>query len=205
MDFWKVVKLRRSVREFSKRPLSNRLINLILEAASLAPSGSNQQNWSFIVVKDKVIKERLKDSVVERVEELASKMDSKTARTNFISQTRYFTFFSEAPVVIVVVMKPYDSLTARILARYEKNIKYTSTAGIQSVAAAIENMLLAVASLGLGACWMTGPLIAKASLERTLDIKPPDELLALLPIGYPKRPPVPKKHTKPLKEIMKVI
>ncbi len=205
MDFWKVLRIRRSVREFSKRLIPDNIIDSVIEAASLAPSGSNQQNWYFIIVKNNDIKEKLKKAVADRIEELASNMESNTAKKNFISHGKYFTFFSEAPVVVACVMKPYDSLTARLLKRYDKNSIYTSTAGIQSVAAAIENMLLAAASLGLGACWMTGPLIAKTSLEAILDIKPPDELLALVPIGFPKRPPVPKKHTKPLEEIMKVV
>ena len=79
-------------------------------------------------------------------------------------------------------MKPYDSLTARILSRYGMGSEYGSTAGIQSVAASIENLLLAAADLGLGACWMTGPLIAREGLELVLDIKNPNQLLALIPI-----------------------
>ncbi|OIO38591.1 MAG: hypothetical protein AUJ75_02615 [Candidatus Omnitrophica bacterium CG1_02_49_10] len=128
-------------------------------------------------------------------------MGSKKAKEEFGAYSRYFTFFSGAPVVIAVVAKPYDSTTARILKTYDGNVSYSSSAGIQGVAAAIENMLLTAAALGLGACWMTGPLIAKDGLEKVLGIKAPNELAALIPLGYPVKEPIPNEFPESIENI----
>lgn len=201
-DFWCIVRERRSVRSFSSKEVPDEYIKKILKAAYVAPSGGNQKNWEFIVIRDKQKREGLREVVLKRIEEILLKMVSEKARREFKNYSKYFTFFGSAPVVIAVVMKPYDSLTARILKRYLGDEKYESMAGIQSVSAAIENMLLATTALGLGACWMTGPLIAKKDLQDVLDINPPNELVALVPIGFPKYKPRPNEFPESLKDFV---
>lgn len=192
-DFWKVIKTRRSVRELKDKDVPLKYIRKIVEAASFAPSGSNKQNWHFIVVRDKDIKDKMRQAVETRIGEFGRRM-SDEERKNLYQHAQYYTFFANAPVVVAVVMKPYISYTAELLKRYDPQTKYVSSAGIQSVSAAVENMLLAARALGLGSCWMTGPLIAKGALEDILNIKPPDELLALVPVGFPKLfPKAPKR------------
>lgn len=185
-EFWQVLKQRRSVRKFSDRKVPDGLIKKIIQAALVAPCGGGQRNLEFIVIKNNALKIELKKKVQERIDYFVKKMNSPRAKREFSSYGTYFTFFDQAPVVIAIILKPYDSLTGRMLEKYEGNLSYLKNAGIETVSAAIENMLLAVASLGLGACWMTGPLIAKESLEVTLKISLPNELLALIPIGYAK-------------------
>lgn len=185
-DFWHVVKHRRSARAFLKKTVPEQYIQIILKSAYLAPSGSNQKNWEFIVLKDNSKKHELKSIVFKKINEITALMSSERARKEFKNYSKYFTFFSDAPVVIITVIKPYDSLTARILKRYCAEERYESFAGIQSVSAAIENMLLAATALGLAACWMTGPLIAKKDLETILNIQYPSEIAALIPLGFPK-------------------
>ena len=202
MDFWDVICARRSVRAFAKQDVSDTDIKKLLQAAHIAPSGSNQKNWHFIVVKSGEVKSKMKQAVIDRVEGLIGKMNSAKAKSEFRGYSQYFTFFTDASCVIAVVMKPYDSTSGRILKMYEKNTTYSSTAGLQGVAAAIENMLLAAAALGLGGCWMTGPLIAKEALERILKVEPPNELLAIVPIGYPKDTPKPHKLPEDLSGAM---
>lgn len=204
-DFWDVIKGRRSVRSFGDKEVPDEYIEKILKAAHVAPSGSNQRNWEFIVIKDKQGKEELKEIVVKRIDEISSKIVSEKAKREFKNYSKYFTFFSDAPVVIAVVMKPYDSLTARILKRYLADAKYESMAGIESVSAAIENMLLAATALGLGACWMTGPLIAKGELQKAIGISNPSELVALVPIGFPKHKPSPNEFPRSMKDFVRFL
>jgi len=52
MDFMEVVKKRLSIRRYKTDPVPDELLNQVLEAARLAPSGGNTQPWHFIVVKD---------------------------------------------------------------------------------------------------------------------------------------------------------
>jgi len=78
--------------------------------------------------------------------------------------------------------------------------RYQVNAGLQSVASAITQFLLAAYSLGYGTCWMTGPLVAKPELESALSLRPPEELLAVVALGKPDSPP-PKPARKPPEEV----
>jgi nitroreductase len=56
MNLLDAIKERRSIRKYKNDAVSNKLIIEMLEAARLAPSGSNSQPWRFIVVKDEKVK-----------------------------------------------------------------------------------------------------------------------------------------------------
>lgn len=59
MDFYDVIRTRRSVRLFKKDPIPEKVLNRVLEAARVAPSGSNRQPWKFILVKDCTLKQKM--------------------------------------------------------------------------------------------------------------------------------------------------
>lgn len=59
MDVFEAIRLRRSIRRYRDIEIPHANIERLLEAARLAPSGSNLQNWKFIVVKDKNIRKKL--------------------------------------------------------------------------------------------------------------------------------------------------
>lgn len=201
-DFWKVICERRSVRSFKPDSIPDELIEKCICAAHIAPSAGNQKNWRFIVVKSREKIDGLKNVIEEKIEVLRNAIKSPKAREKFEKYSwRYFTFFSEAPAVICVVLKPYDSLSVRIIKRIDPSIDYSSSAGIQSVAAAVENLILAATSYGLGTCWMTGPLIAREELEKFLNIEKPDALFALVPVGYPSEEVEPHKITESIDKI----
>ena len=59
MEFYEVVRTRRSVRSYSSAPVSDEVLSRVLEAARIAPSGSNRQPWRFILVRDENLKKEL--------------------------------------------------------------------------------------------------------------------------------------------------
>ncbi|UCE98855.1 MAG: nitroreductase family protein [Planctomycetota bacterium] len=59
MEFYDVIKTRRSVRRFLKRPVPDDVLNRVLEAARIAPSGGDRQPWRFVVVKDQQKKAKI--------------------------------------------------------------------------------------------------------------------------------------------------
>ncbi len=79
MDVKEAIRERRSVRSYKSEEIPEEDLNLILEAARLAPSARNRQSWKFIVVKDKKRKEELAHAAAEQA------------------------FISEAPVIIAAV------------------------------------------------------------------------------------------------------
>ena len=59
MDFYEVIRTRRSVRSFKKDPIPEKVLNRVLEATRVAPSGSNLQPWKFILVRDETLKQKM--------------------------------------------------------------------------------------------------------------------------------------------------
>ncbi|MBS7654071.1 MAG: nitroreductase family protein [Candidatus Bathyarchaeia archaeon] len=59
MDFYEVVRTRRSIRSYKPDPIPEEALIRILDSARIAPSGSNRQPWKFIIVKDEALKRRL--------------------------------------------------------------------------------------------------------------------------------------------------
>jgi len=59
MDVIEAIRKRRSIRKYKDKEIEEEKLNLLLEAARLAPSAKNRQNWIFVVVKDKAVKKQL--------------------------------------------------------------------------------------------------------------------------------------------------
>ena len=80
-----------------------------------------------------------------------------------------------------------------IVFAYYSPTKERPETSIQTVAAAIQNLLLAVHAEGLGACWMTGPVHVEKQINGFLGVT--DKVLAaVIPVGYPdESPPAPKR------------
>jgi len=185
--FLNILKTRRSIRRFSEEDIDEADIKKLVEAASYAPSGSNLQNWHFLVIRSKKVKNEMIAAVGKKADSILSLLKSQKAKIEFAAYGKYLRVFAEAPVVIAVIKKPYRSLTSNLLQRY--NIPYRSDAGIQGVSAAVQNLLLMAHVMGYGACWMTGPLIAKEEIEKVLKISNENELAALVPLGRYKEIP----------------
>lgn len=59
LDFYEVIRTRRSMRSYKPDPVPDDVLRKVLDAARIAPSGSNRQPWKFIVIRDEALKERL--------------------------------------------------------------------------------------------------------------------------------------------------
>ncbi|MFC1501692.1 nitroreductase family protein [Elusimicrobiota bacterium] len=203
-EFLHVLKTRRSIRKFLSDEVPRQDIERIIEAASLAPSGTNLQNWHFIVIRSKQVKQDMMDAIDKKLHEEMQMISSPTAKKSYKAYSQYYKFFGQAPVTVAVIRKPYKPLNLRIMSRYNINKKDASRSGVQSVAAAIQNLILMAHVLGYGTCWMTGPLIAKTYIEEILNVEKNSHLLALIPIGkYTKIPsPTPRKKIEEIVEYM---
>ena len=76
--------------------------------------------------------------------------------------------------------------------------------GIQSAAAAIENLILAATDKGYGTCWMCAPLIAVDEIEKILKIENPWQLICLVPMGIPDQK-LGVKAPKKISEILRFV
>ena len=158
---------RRSVRSYKPDAIPYDMLDAILRAGCAAPHGGPKEPWRFLVIQ----KDELKQKLLE-----ALKRGIDCACGGPPKDGYWCAFFASAPVVIAVAFKP-TSMGGHPQ-RTEDSI------GIASAACAIENMLLAATSLGLGACWV-GPLWeAKEDFEGVLDLESPWEFLAFVSVGF---------------------
>lgn len=170
---------RHSVRQFEDKPVDNDLIRLILDAANQAPSAHNRQSWQFIVIKGEK---------KQQLSQLVSKRASDFPKPSAAILRMAARSLVNAPVVIGV--KNTGSLInhGSNLFQIEKDrsLDFFRTMEIQSSAAAVENLLLAATSLGLGSVWLGILYLIKDDVLSFLG-EEQGEFMAVVPVGYPKK------------------
>lgn len=179
---------RRSVRVFDGRPVAPELIAALIAAANQAPSAHNSQSWRFIVLGQ------------QRKRELAALVSARSAAfprpTNVLLRMGARTIAS-APAVIAVAntgeLMRHGAELFPIAG--ERNRDFFRTMEIQGSAAAVQNLLLAATSLGLGAVWLGILYLMKDEVLELLG-EPQGEFMAVVPVGHGAAPAKgPKKRT----------
>jgi nitroreductase len=107
--FRDTARLRRTVREFSSEDVPDEVLQLAIEAASLAPSGANMQPWKFVVVRDPAVKREIRIAAEkEEHENYHGRMTEEWLRALAPLQTDWHKEFLEiAPALIVVFKEDY--------------------------------------------------------------------------------------------------
>jgi nitroreductase len=209
MDLFDAIKGRKSIRRFKPTPVPDEDIKKILDAGRWAPSANNTQPWSFIVVKDRELLTNMAAAVREMIDRMVPFAENeKQSQRLSAYKNNYYTFFEHAPAMVVVLMEAYDAGTDRLLAKMgysaEDIKRLRPSPGLQSVAAAIQNMLLAAYALGYSSCWMTGPTVAQEAFEKLFGFGKEKFVAALLPLGEADENP-PSRPRRPIEEMMKVL
>jgi nitroreductase len=193
MEFAELAEKRVSVRQFRPDPVPPEHVREMVRLAALAPSPNNQQPWRFIAVTRKPLLQQMVGAVRARLLTLLPVAMSEDARRAAQRVEWFSTFFADAPLVIAITRRPYESVIARAMAGPSLSAADVNAMrgypDVQSIGAAIEHLLLAATSLGYGSCWLSGPLIAREALEGLLGVQAPEQLAALVTIGVPAAPP----------------
>ena len=186
------IEQRRSIRKFKHDDVPDEVLSELLDAARLAPSGSNAQPWRFKIVKERENKERLVKAAYDQ------------------------SFIAEAPVVIVccadiggylsgvssglqdlgrigavedrivnIVLERTDRMKTLSFDQFGQRIAF-------NVAIAIEHIVLRALDFRLGTCWVR--LIDEQAIRAIFGWDDTISVVALLPIGYPDESPAPRKR-----------
>ena len=185
---------RHSVRHFTEREVRDQDLNVILDAANRAPSAHNQQSWRFIVLRGGK-KHALANLVSERAANFPrpSSILLRMASRSIVS----------APLVVAVANTGELIRHGADLFQVDKEAArdFFRTMEIQSSAAAVENLLVAATSLGIGSVWLGILFLMKQDVLSFLG-EPAGEFMAVVPLGYPaKSTEGPKK--RPLEAIVR--
>jgi nitroreductase len=204
MELKAAIEARTSIRVFSNEPVNLNDIKEMVRLAGLAPSVNNFQPWRYIAITNRDLLNSMADVVAERIEKLPS--TKSVAAGNVKKQVTWFsTFFKDAPVLLVLVTRPYETVleSAVELSHDEINV-LRNFPDIQSAGASIQNILLAAVDMGYGACWMSGAMFARTEIEDMLNIKKPEKALAFVVIGKPRSEHKPKEKPN-LAETLEII
>jgi len=189
MDFFELVKKRRSVRSFLPQKVEKEKIEKIIEAGLWAPSGTNLQAWKIGVIESECVLKDLKKMTEEsfqiytrlKIERLFGGISSIIDSSRSFSAT-----LGGAKTVLAVFSEKMGDEHERMIA-------------FQSVSAVIQNIQLAVVELGLSSCWMSDVMKKGSEITKLLGLDPLEyELAALVPIGYSEKYPklIPRKKER---------
>lgn len=194
MDVFEAIKSRRSHRAFAARAVEPEKIDAIIQAGCWAPSPANIQPWEFLIITGQASRDRLlelseesrrngrvslhgysyiRTAPVQSVDDVEAALDESLRAYSF-------GFIRKVPLIVAVIGQPMTHIRAASQTGAEDAYKY-------ACAAAIQNMLLAAHSLGLGSLWFT--LFDEALVSGFLNIGPGKKLVALVCIGYPSGQP----------------
>jgi nitroreductase len=172
MEIMDVIKARRSIRVYQKKPLSKKAISSILEAAKYAPTARNAQELEYKVITNKALMDKLSDGILAAVQKDGLPLKGPPGEKP--------DFFHSAPLLIVITA-PKDNFWA-----------------LTDAALAVQNVMLYCTSVNLGSCFIgMAQLIQrdKKSLK-ALNIADNMNVVAAVICGYPGENPEPREKTQ---------
>ena len=168
---------RRSIRKYKECPVPQELLEEILRSGMLAPSSKNRQPWEFVVTAGAGKRELLETMRKGLVREKEKPLLPESA-VHLGAAFHTVEVMEQAPVVVLAVNPLGLDLTRKVSA--EERVYEMCNA--QSLGAAMENMSLTAAELGLGSLWICDIYFAYQELKQWLGGK--GEPAAAMAIGY---------------------
>ena len=180
-DVFEIIQTTRAMRRLKPEPVSDDLIDQILQAGLAAPSGGNRQNWGFIVVRDPDVKRRIQVFYKRAFDDVVGPNYASAPPPPGVDANQYARqhqaveyltdHFHEAPVWIVACLTVGSGPAGR--------------GSGASIYPAVQNMLLAARALGLGATLTTRHLLHAADVDAILGLPDGVRSYAIVPVGYP--------------------
>jgi nitroreductase len=188
-EFYREMKRRRTIRHFSDQPVPRDVIEDCLCTASTAPSGANQQPWSFVVVSDLTFKRQIR----EAAEKIERNFYTGKATQNWVDDLKHLgtdynkPFLETAPYLIVIFSQLYSFLPDG----FKKKHYYV----LESVGIVVGILITAIHHAGLVALTYTPSKMG--FLNKILSRPSNEKPFMILVVGYPSKdavvPPISKK------------
>jgi iodotyrosine deiodinase len=196
--FLETMARRRTIRDFAPTPVPFAIIEDAIRAAALAPSGANQQPWTFVVVSDPGLKQQLREAAEAEERESYERRMSEEWREALVhlGTDWHKPHITQAPYVIVVFEQPYG------LARGpDGEVKVKHYYVKESVGIAVGFLLASLTHAGLAT--LTHTPSPMGFLARLLGRPSNERPYLLIPVGYPAEgATVPTITKKPLEQVM---
>jgi nitroreductase len=176
-DFYADLRRRRTVRDFSDRPVPREIIEHCLLAAGTAPSGANQQPWRFVVVSDPAIKQQIRQAAEaeERAFYHERASEEWLAAVAPLGTDEHKPFLEIAPYLIVIFAQNYG-----LQPNGDKTKHYYVA---ESVGIATGMLIAAIHNAGLVS--LTHTPSPMNFLSKILNRPPNERAFLILVTGYP--------------------
>src|ERR671921_62830 len=187
---------RRSVRAFERRPVPRAIVEEAIAAAGWAPSPHGRQPWRFVVVESQERRDALADAMAEtwRTQLQLDGQDETIVEARLHkSRDR----LQRAPVLIIPCLYLQGLDTYPDADRQQAEV----TMAIQSLGAAVQNLLLSLYAAGVDGGWMCAPLFCPEVVQATLGLDATLDPHALIAVGYAASDPV-RRPRLPLDELI---
>lgn len=180
MELGQAIFGRRAIREYLKQPVDEQLMRHLIEDAVQAPSAVNEQLWTFTVVRDQTVLDRISERAKAHMLAPAT-ADHRNAHFQSHLADPHFHIFYHAPVLVLI------------------SAARESRWSIEDCTLAAENMMLSAYASGLGTCWIgfAQSFLNTAEGKAMLGLSPACVPVAPIIVGYPKRVPEPVARKAP--------
>ncbi|MEM2583205.1 MAG: nitroreductase family protein [Candidatus Thermoplasmatota archaeon] len=178
------IKERRSIRNYSSRPLSKEIIEEIINAGKYAPSAENRQPWRFIVITNRDFIKKLSEEVKKQIAIIIKNRRKWRKKYKELNDERTIIFLSAiANSKIDSIF--FDAPTVVFIVTDEKMFND------ESCACCAQNMMLAAWSMGVGSCWIGFAKFLEMNKDIMEEIGMPSgyHISACLTFGYPEKIP----------------
>ena len=176
MELTDAIMARRSVRRYQDKAVPRELLEELLTVACWAPSAENTQPWYFVALTRPEELQKMTDTMEQVSESLRPFLEKRFPRHPRIvgETTGFLRRLGGAPVCI--------------LAFLQEEYEFARDSMVESVAAAIQNLLLAAHEKGLGACWVNAATeLGYGDALRQQFAPDKGELVSIVTLGYPER------------------
>lgn len=184
MNIYEAINERRSIRRYQTTMVEEETLMKLAQVAITAPNGGNAQPWDFVFVSDPELIKKLVKMLADVHGEYFGQARKDNLEGERLEKTiSMYGRLINAPVFVLACMN------IRNQQLNEPYTKWTTTWAHHSVAAAMENLVLAAVSEGLGTCWLGSPSWKEDEIKKLFNIPEHVEILAMSPIGYPDESP----------------
>lgn len=198
MDVTEAIRKRKSVRAYKPDPVSKDVMKELLEAALLAPTGSNTQPFRFYVVGGEG-KKTLDEALLRCLDEGEStsneleiqreggsddaqdKMNAR--RTDLMREVMDILRNNDVPIEVFARGSfHFFGAPVAIFVTMDKSLAEST---LVAVGAAVENLMLAACDKGIGTCWIGMALMYSRQIRESLGIADSERIITSLALGYP--------------------
>ncbi|MDP6626764.1 MAG: nitroreductase family protein [Methanopyri archaeon] len=191
MELAEALVTRRSVRKLAPEPIPREIIEELVSAATMAPNAHNSQPWQFVVVEE--ARESLVDALASSLRGDLLDEGEDPDEAQMIAEAKAGRF-RHPPVLLLVCL---DAQRIKTGPRHDAE----RLLAVHSVAAAIQNLLLAAHDRGLATCWYCAPAFCPETVRKALDLSPGVEPQALVALGRGAEDPT-SPLRRPLAEVL---